>query len=190
MIRLTLIISVIIIITEPDNPLIVCVIIFTCYTLAAISLLRPHYNEWCAKSWMWLSVILAPILILSNGLIPATLIMLTIVFPVMLVKHYWRLFAVIIFASTTLLVPFADLPYDKAIWLRLSISNAVVAIMVLAFVTYLEQALVSSLDKSDKMNEALIRQRDANQTQSKFLATMSHEIRTPMNGILGLLDVM
>jgi signal transduction histidine kinase len=38
--------------------------------------------------------------------------------------------------------------------------------------------------------KALIREREANQTQSNFLATMSHEIRTPMNGILGLLDVM
>jgi signal transduction histidine kinase len=132
---------------------------------------------------------LALILILSNGLIPATLISLATIFPVMLVKHYWRLFAVIIFASSTVLVPFADLPYEKAIWLRLSISNAIVAIMVLALVSFLEKALVASLDKSDEMKKALMREREANQTQSKFLATMSHEIRTPMNGILGLLDV-
>jgi signal transduction histidine kinase len=46
------------------------------------------------------------------------------------------------------------------------------------------------LDKSDELSKALIREREANQTQSNFLATMSHEIRTPMNGILGLLDAM
>jgi signal transduction histidine kinase/CheY-like chemotaxis protein len=190
MLGFALIISAIIVMTEPNNPLIAWVITFTWFILAAIALIRPKYNHWCAKSWVLISVPLAPILILSNGLIPATLISLATIFPVMLVKHYWRLFAVIIFASTTLLVPFADLPYDKAIWLRLSISNAIVAIMVLALVTYLEQALVSSLNKSDEMNKALTREREANQTQSKFLATMSHEIRTPMNGILGLLDVM
>ena len=190
MMGFALLISAIIIITELNNPLIAWVVTFTWFTLAAIALFRPRYNDWCAKSWVLLSAIMAPILILSNGLIPATLISLATIFPVMLVKNYWRLFAVIIFASSTLLVPFADLPYDKAIWLRLSISNAVVAIMVLALVTYLEQALISSLDKSDEMNNALIREREANQTQSKFLATMSHEIRTPMNGILGLLDVM
>ena len=96
----------------------------------------------------------------------------------------------IIIASSTLLVPLSDVAYDNAIWLRLSISNAIVAIMVLALVTHLEQALVTSLDKSDELKKALIRERKANQTQSKFLATMSHEIRTPMNGILGLLDIM
>jgi signal transduction histidine kinase/CheY-like chemotaxis protein len=190
MLGFALIISAIIVITEPNNPLIAWVITFTWFILAAIALIRPEYNHWCAKSWVLLSVPLAPILILSNGLIPATLISLATIFPVMLVKHYWRLLSVIIFASSTLLVPFADLPYDKAIWLRLSISNAIVAIMVLALVSFLEKALVASLDKSDEMKKALIREREANQTQSKFLATMSHEIRTPMNGIIGLLDVM
>jgi signal transduction histidine kinase/CheY-like chemotaxis protein len=190
MLGFAFIISAIIVMTEPNNPLIAWVITFTWFILAAIALIRPKYNHWCAKGWVLISVPMSLILILSNGIIPATLISLATIFSVMLVKHYWRLFAVIISASSTLLVPFADLPYDKAIWLRLSISNAIVAIMVLALVTYLEQALVSSLDKSDEMNKALIREREANQTQSKFLATMSHEIRTPMNGILGLLDVM
>jgi signal transduction histidine kinase/CheY-like chemotaxis protein len=190
MIGFALFISAIIIMTEPNSPLIAWVITFTWFTLAVIALFKPKYNHWCAKSWVLISVPLAPILILSNGIIPATLIPLATIFPVMLVKHYWRLFAVIIAASSTLMVPFADLPYDNAIWLRLCISNAIVAIMVLILVSFLEQALVASMDKSDEVNKALIREREANQTQSKFLATMSHEIRTPMNGILGLLDVM
>jgi signal transduction histidine kinase/ActR/RegA family two-component response regulator len=190
MLGFAVLISAIIVITEPNNPLIAWIITFTWFTLAAIALFRPRYNHWCSKSWVLISVPLVPLIVLFNGLIPATLISLATIFPVMLVKHYWRLFAVIIIASSTLLVPFADLPYDNAIWLRLCISNAIVAIMVLALVSFLEQALVESLDKSDEINQALIREREANQTQSKFLATMSHEIRTPMNGILGLLDVM
>ena len=190
MIGFTLIISAIIIMAEPNSPLIAWVITFIWFTLAVIALFKPRYNHWCAKSWVLISVPLAPIIILSNGILPATLIPLATIFPVMLVKHYWRLFAVIIAASSTLMVPLADLPYDNAIWLRLCISNAIVAIMVLTLVRFLEQALVASMDKSDEVNKALIREREANQTQSKFLATMSHEIRTPMNGILGLLDVM
>ena len=190
MIGFALVIAAIIIMTEPNYPLIAWVITFTWFTLAVIALFTPKYSYWCAKSWVLILLPLAPILILSNGIIPATLIPLATIFSVMLVKHYWRLFAVIIVASSTLLVPFADVPYENAIWLRLCISNAVVAIMVLTLVSFLEQALVESMDKSDEVNKALIREREANQTQSKFLATMSHEIRTPMNGILGLLDVM
>jgi signal transduction histidine kinase len=184
------IISVIIVITKPNNLLIAWIITFGSLILSTIALSRPRYSFWCAKIWVLIAVPLAPILILSNGVIPATLLSLGAILPVMLVKHYWRLFAVIIIASSTLLVPFTDLPYDKAIWLRLCFSNAIVAIMVLALVTYLERALVVSLDKTDEMNKALMRAREANQTQSKFLATMSHEIRTPMNGILGLLDII
>ena len=190
MIGFALVIAAIIIMTEPNYPLIAWVITFTWFTLAVIALFTPKYSYWCAKSWVLISLPLTPILIISNGIIPATLIPLATIFSVMLVKHYWRLFAVIIVASSTLLVPFADVPYENAIWLRLCISNAVVAIMVLTLVSFLEQALVESMDKSDEVNKALIREREANQTQSKFLATMSHEIRTPMNGILGLLDVM
>jgi signal transduction histidine kinase/CheY-like chemotaxis protein len=190
MIGFALIISVIIIMTEPNYPLIAWVITFTWFTLAVIALFTPKYSLWCAKSWVLILLPMAPILIIFNGIIPATLIPLATIFSVMLVTHYWRLFAVIIVASSTLLVPFADVPYENAIWLRLCISNAVVAFMVLTLVSFLEQALVASMDKSDEVNKALIREREANQTQSKFLATMSHEIRTPMNGILGLLDVM
>ena len=190
MIGFTLLISVIMVISEPNNPLVAWVINSIIFTLASIALFMPNYSLWCAKCGVLLSVPLAPLLILSNGIIPATLIPLVSVFPVMLVKHYWRILAVSLSASSTLLVPFADLPYDYAIWLRLCISNAIVAIMVLTLVSYLERALVISLDKSDELNKALLRERAANETQSKFLATMSHEIRTPMNGILGLLDVI
>jgi signal transduction histidine kinase/CheY-like chemotaxis protein len=190
MIGFAVLISAIIVITEPNNPLIAYAMTFSGFTLSVIALFIPRYDLWCAKGLVLIIAPLVPILIISNGITPAALISLGSIFPVMLVKRYWRLFAVTIIASSTVLVPFADLPYDYAIWLRLCISNAVVAIMVLALVTSLEQALVTSLDKSDEMKKALLREREANQTQSKFLAIMSHEIRTPMNGILGLLDIM
>jgi hypothetical protein len=162
MLGFALLISIIITITEPNNPFIAWVVTLTWFTLSAIALFRPQHYHLCAKSWVLISVPLAPALILLNGIVPATLLSLGILFPVMLVKNYWRLCAVIIIASSTLLVPFADLPYDNAIWLRLCVSNAIVAIMVLALVIYLEQALVASLDKTDEINKALIREQEAN----------------------------
>lgn len=185
-----ILISGIIVISKPNNALLSWVITGSWFLLPTIAFLKPTYSDWCAKVWVLVSVPLIPLLIFFNGIVPATLISLAIIFPVMLVKDYWRLISVIIIASSTLLVPFSEVPFDDAIWLRLSISNAIVAVMVLTLVTYLEKALVESLDKSDALNKALISEQQANQSQSKFLATMSHEIRTPMNGILGLLDVI
>jgi signal transduction histidine kinase/CheY-like chemotaxis protein len=180
----------IILMASPNNVFIAWFISFSWFSLACYALLKPAYSKTCAKVWVIISVPVIPILVLANGIVPATLISIATLFPVILVKDYWRVFSVVIIASSTLLVPFSDVPYDNAIWLRLSISNAIVAIMMLALVTYLEQALLDSLNKSDELKRALDREREARRTQSTFLASMSLEIRTPMNGISGLLDVI
>ena len=72
-------ISAIIVITRPNNPLIAWVLTTTWFTLAIIALLLPRYDLWCAKIWVLVSVPLIPILILFNGIIPATLISLAII---------------------------------------------------------------------------------------------------------------
>ena len=190
LIAFSLLISAIIIIAKPNNAYIAWTITISWFFLAIIALYVPRYSESCAKAWVLISVPIIPFLILTNGIVPATLISLATIFPVILVKGLWRLVAIIIIASSTLLVPFSDVPYDTGIWLRLSIANAIVAAMVLILVTYLEQALIESLDKSDDLKKALLGEREAGEAQSKFLANMSHEIRTPMNGILGLLDIV
>jgi signal transduction histidine kinase/CheY-like chemotaxis protein len=190
LIGFVVVISAVIIIAKPSNTLIAWTMTSCWLLLAILALSKPAYDEWFAKVWVLVSVPLIPTLIFYNGIIPASLISLATIFPVMLVKGYWRLFSVIIIACSTLMVPLSDVPYDNAIWLRLSISNALVAIMVLTLVTFLEKALVASLDKSDELNKSLLSEQQASETQAKFLATMSHEIRTPMNGILGLLDVL
>jgi signal transduction histidine kinase/CheY-like chemotaxis protein len=96
----------------------------------------------------------------------------------------------VIIASSTLLVPFSGLDYELAIWLRLSVTNIFIAIMVFLLAWFLEKTLVESLDKSDALEQSLPRERKASDAQSVFLATMSHEIRTPMNGIIGLVDIV
>jgi signal transduction histidine kinase/CheY-like chemotaxis protein len=186
----SILISAIIIIAKPNNVYIAWLIASSWFVLAATALWKPRFSEFCAKTWVLVSIPIIPFLILTNGIIPATLISLATLFPVMLVKGLWRLIAIVTIASSTLLVPFSNVPYDTAIWLRLSVSNAIVAAIVLSLVTYLEQALLESLDKSDDLKKALLGERKASEAQSKFLANMSHEIRTPMNGILGLLDVV
>ncbi|WP_412972264.1 ATP-binding protein [Glaciecola sp. MF2-115] len=186
----SILISAIIIIAKPNNVYIAWLIASSWFVLSATALWKPSFSEFCAKTWVFVSIPIIPFLILTNGIIPATLISLATLFPVMLVKGLWRLIAIVTIASSTLLVPFSNVPYDTGIWLRLSVSNAIVAAIVLSLVTYLEQALLESLDKSDDLKKALLGERKASEAQSKFLANMSHEIRTPMNGILGLLDVV
>ena len=43
--------------------------------------------------------------------------------------------------------------------------------------------------RTEELEEAMLRAQAANEAKSEFLANMSHELRTPMAGILGMLDV-
>jgi len=43
--------------------------------------------------------------------------------------------------------------------------------------------------RTEQLEEAMLRAQAANEAKSEFLANMSHELRTPMAGILGMLDV-
>ncbi|WP_250207431.1 ATP-binding protein [Alteromonas oceanisediminis] len=158
------------------------------FVLSVLAIARPRYNKWLAKLWVVFSVPLVPFLVLLNGIVPVTLIPLATIIPIMLLSGPWRLIPVLAITLSTLIVPLSPVPFDYAIWLRLCITNFMVAAMVMVLVRYLQKALVDSMDKSDALKEALHSARQANQTQTQFLATMSHEIRTPMNGILGLVE--
>jgi len=41
-----------------------------------------------------------------------------------------------------------------------------------------------------KLNVSILREKEANQAKSQFLARMSHEFRTPLNGVLGMTHVL
>ena len=190
LIAFSIVISVVIILAAPDNSAVAWAFPIFWFGISALALLKPFYSSTCAKIWIVFSLPMTVLLVLSNGLLPATIIAMATIFPVMLTTGVWRIVSVSIIAGATLLVPLSTVEYDSAVWLRLSVTNIFVAIMVFLLTTFLEKALVDSLDKSDALNLALEGQYKANEVQSVFLATMSHEIRTPMNGIIGLVDIV
>nr|WP_297349509.1 ATP-binding protein [uncultured Glaciecola sp.] len=187
---LSIVMSVVIYITSPSHISVAIAFPVVWISLSIAALYKPIYSSLCAKIWVLLSVPMAIMLVLLNGLVPATLVSLATIFPIMLTKGYWRIVSASLIASSTLLVPFSGLDYELAIWLRLSVTNVFIAIMVFLLAWFLEKALVESLDKSDALEQSLARERRASDAQSVFLATMSHEIRTPMNGIIGLVDIV
>jgi two-component system, sensor histidine kinase len=44
--------------------------------------------------------------------------------------------------------------------------------------------------RTEALEEAMLRAQQANRTKSEFLANMSHELRTPLNGLLGMIDIV
>jgi signal transduction histidine kinase/ActR/RegA family two-component response regulator len=186
----SIIIAFVVLVTAPQNPLFAWAFPVFWFLISAIGAYKKAYGELCAKAWVLLTVPSTLILVLLNGIFPATLVSLAAIFPVMLTSGYWRLISVALITSSTLLVPFSPVNFDPGIWLRLSVTNIFIGIAVYLLAMFLEKALVESRDKTDALNIALEGERKASQAQSVFLANMSHEIRTPMNGIIGLTDIM
>ena len=69
------------------------------------------------------------------------------------------------------------------------VTSMFLAILVAAMTRASEKATLSLNAAREELSEALERERAANNSKSKFLATMSHEIRTPMNAIIGISDI-
>lgn len=185
-----ILISLVIIAAAPQNPMFAWAFPISWFLLSIIGLYKKSYGSICAKVWAIITVPSTLVLVLLNGIFPATLVSLVTIFPVMLTKGYWRTISIFVIASSTLLVPLSPVDYDPGIWLRLSVTNVFIGVTVFLLASFLEKALVDSLDKSDALVQALKGERKANHAQSVFLATMSHEIRTPMNGIIGLADII
>ena len=157
---------------------------------AVIGLYKPNLSVFCAKFLLVCSGPMVIALILTNGIMPVTSLSIVSILVVMLGFGYWRIVPVLLITSATLLVPFSGVDYDPAIWVRLSVANLFTSTTLYFLATFLERALVDSLDKADALQEALEGERKANESQSIFLASMSHEIRTPLNGIIGLVDIV
>jgi signal transduction histidine kinase len=170
----TIIIFVVIALAAPHSTLIPWSLSIFAFSLSIIGLYRPNLSVLCANI---LLVCLGPLtlaLVLTNGLLPATLLSIFSVFVVMLGHGYWRIVPVLLISSATLL----------------SLSYYFVAAIAFFLASFLERALVDSLDTADALKEALESERKANEVQSIFLASMSHEIRTPLNGIIGLVSIV
>ena len=186
----SVLILVVIAIARPDNVYVACFYGLSWFFIAIAGLSYPVYSAPLSKLWALLTIPFAPLLVISNGLMPATLVPIATIFPILLLSSWWRKSAMIILAGCTLLVPFYEGEYDQGLWLRLCVTNIIVSLLIYALASKLEAALVDSRRKSAELNCALEKEKEALAAQSQFLATMSHEIRTPLNGILGLTDVM
>ena len=186
----SLLILAVIAIKQPDNVYVASFFGLSWCSISAAGLTFPKYQELLAKLWAILTIPVAPYLVISNGLMPATLAPIATIFPILLLSNSWRVVAMVVLASCTFLVPFYDKPYDEALWLRLCLTNVVVSLIIYVLASQLEKALLESKKKSLELNRALESEKQASAAQSRFLATMSHEIRTPLNGILGLTDVV
>lgn len=186
----SLIMIVVIVVARPDNIAIALSLGIWCFVASCAALYCRKYSASIAKLWVLVSCPFAPVIVVSNGLLPASLIPLMALFPIVFLTGKWRLCSMIIIAGSTLLVPFHEGGYNEAIWIRLSITNIVVSVLIYQLVSRLEIALAESNVKTVELNRALAKEREASAAQSRFLATMSHEIRTPLNGILGLTDVV
>lgn len=186
----SLLILAVIVIAQPQN---VYVAVFFGLSWCAISIagiIFSNYKEPLAKLWAILTIPVAPYLVISNGLMPATLVPIATIFPILLLSNGWRISSMVVLACCTFLVPLYEGDYDKGLWLRLCVTNLVVSLLIYALASQLEKALVESKNKTLELNRALASEKQASAAQSRFLATMSHEIRTPLNGILGLTDVV
>ena len=175
---------------RPDNLFVAVFLPSMWLFVALVGLWFPNYGDVIAKVWALFSIPIAPYLVLSNGLLPATLIPIGTIFPVLLLKGWWRISLMVILASCTFLVPLHAGSYDSAIWIRVCITNITVSLLIFSLSHLLESALTESKNKALELDNALEKEKQALASQSRFLATMSHEIRTPLNGILGLTDVV
>lgn len=190
MLGFSLVIIAVIAVARPDNIVVALGIGIWCLIMSCAALYFSDLDASIAKLWAIVACPIAPYLVLSNGLLPASLIPLMTVFPIVFLSGRWRVASMAVIAGSTFLVPFYEGEYDHAVWVRLCITNVVVSILIYQLVSRLEAALIESNAKTIKLNHALAQERKASAAQARFLATMSHEIRTPLNGILGLTDVV
>lgn len=186
----SLLIALAVILVPPENVLVASINVFIWIGTALLGLRFPSYGEAIAKLWTLIVIPVGAYLIIQNGLLPAALIPMVAIFPILLLRGTWRIGSSIFIVSCSFVVPLFHTEYNDALWLRMCITNFIVSLLIYTLSSRLEKALIESKLKSAALDEALVKERAALATQARFLATMSHEIRTPLNGVLGLTDVV
>jgi len=183
-------IGIVIVISQPQNPMLALSASAWCLLTSCAALYFEKHAQNIAKVWALVAIPIAPILVFNNGILPASLIPLIVIFPIVFLSGWWKISAMLIVAGSTFLVPLNGTPYDQGLWLRLTVTNIVMSLLIYRLVSHLEAALVESNNQKIQLDRALALEKQASAAQSQFLATMSHEIRTPLNGILGLTSVL
>ena len=183
-------IGIVIVISQPQNPMLALSASAWCLLTSCAALYFEKHAQNIAKVWALVVIPIAPIIVFNNGILPASLIPLIVIFPIVFLSGWWKISAMLIVAGSTFLVPLNGTPYDQGLWLRLTVTNIVMSLLIYRLVSHLEAALVESNNQKIQLDRALALEKQASAAQSQFLATMSHEIRTPLNGILGLTSVL
>jgi len=183
-------IGIVIVISQPQNPMLALSTSAWCLLTSCAALYFEKHAQNIAKVWALVAIPIAPIIVFNNGILPASLIPLIVIFPIVFLSGWWKISAMLIVAGSTFLVPLNGTPYDQGLWLRLTVTNIVMSLLIYRLVSHLEAALVESNNQKIQLDRALALEKQASAAQSQFLATMSHEIRTPLNGILGLTSVL
>jgi len=73
--------------------------------------------------------------------------------------------------------------WSSDFWHRHPIFALSVVIALVVIPTYMAALL-------NKLNQAIVEAREANQAKRQFLANMSHELRTPLGGVIGMVDLL
>ncbi|MDB2331446.1 ATP-binding protein [Alteromonas sp.] len=183
-------IGIVIVISQPQNAMLALSFSAWCLLTSCAALYFEKHAQNIAKVWALVAIPIAPIIVFNNGILPATLIPLIVIFPIVFLSGWWQISAMLIVAGSIFLVPLNGTPYDQGLWLRLTVTNIVMSLLIYRLVSHLEAALVESNNQKIQLDRALALEKQASAAQSQFLATMSHEIRTPLNGILGLTSVL
>lgn len=111
----SVLITIAIVFNRPENLFVAVILALMWFIVALIGLWVPNHGDVIAKVWALFSIPIVPCLVLSNGLLPATLIPIGTIFPVLLLKGWWRISLMVILASCTFLVPLHAGSYDSAI---------------------------------------------------------------------------
>ncbi|WP_421133612.1 hypothetical protein [Alteromonas sp. A079] len=144
-----------IVVTRADNNALALSVAIWCFVTSCAAMYFANYEALIAKLWAVVACPIAPYLVFSNGLLPASLIPLGLVFPIVFLSGRWRVASMAVIAGSTFVVPFYEGEYDHAVWVRLCITNVVVSILIYQLVSRLEAALIESNAKTIKLNHAL-----------------------------------
>lgn len=160
----------------PVNPRLAYLPTFAIASLAAIALLSPGYRNICSIGVVGIPLVSSPVLMFENGLIPAPLFLIGLLFSIMMTSGKTRLITAVLWGVTPLLLPLLNTNFDANVWIRVSITSVVLTPSLLYIVATLESSMIRNEKLAGRMKETIER-------QDRIYATIGHELRTPASAI-------